>query len=534
MATIVQPYNPWREQLALTALGNVAGDIIGDIWKTHKQNEQNRKANAFRGQLQQELGNIAQQGNISLAQPQAPEGYNSNPWASALHQSYTPLTQFDIGTSKRQPTIQDIANIADNLAATPRFSALSPEVLQGVKNSMMKNAVSAMFGNAGNWGDKINALGLGVTNGVVPYQAMTALSQLYVHDNPHYDFNDVNIGTHNLTVARNPKDGTASPVLISPIGMSEYQRASLQNQKDIANIGANTSMYGDDLRYKTDSERNAILRDQQEYEQKYPERTTHTDREGRVVTINRRTGRAETVLDEDMQPIFDNPPPKDLGDRDRALLKSLEDKRKILIDRFNNLSKWRDPGEPMSAEETDLYSQIEECNRQIDKIINPPQPKPKPAQPTVAEVPMRGNATPITTQRTDQSKPPVVTAVRAESADVTPTLPPQASTDQNFSDFRPSYIGDLQPITALSTAPQAQAQSVQPQAKKKGTVRVPTTALYDPSRDRNVSADMIKSLNDLYSDYNKYKNQLQLPSTFEEFLNNCIRDGVKIDQRTRK
>lgn len=252
MATIVQPYNPWREQLALTALGKVAGDIIGDIWNTHKQNEQNRKANAFRGALQQEVGNIAQQQDISLTPKEVPQGYNSNPWANAFHQNNSPITQFDIGTSQRQPTIQDIAKIADNLAATPRFSALSPEVMQGVKNSMIQSNIANMFGNADNWGDKINAWGLGVANGLMPYQPMSALSQLYLHDNPHYDFSNVDIGTHNLTVARNPKDGTASPVLISPVGMSAYQRASLQTQRDIANIHARTQNYATDTNFKAE------------------------------------------------------------------------------------------------------------------------------------------------------------------------------------------------------------------------------------------------------------------------------------------
>ena len=74
----------------------------------------------------------------------------------------------------------------------------------------------------------------------------------------------------------------------------------------------------------------------------------------------------------------------------------------------------------------------------------------------------------------------------------------------------------------------------QPPAKKKGTVSFPKDAVYDPSRDVNVPPDKIVTLSKLYSDYNKYKNELQLPPTFQEFLNNCIRDGVKIDQRTRK
>ena len=141
MATIVQPYNPWKEQLALTALGNVAGNILSDLWQSHRQNEQNRKANAFRGQLQQNLQNNAQP-DISLMPKEAPQGYNSNPWANAFHQNNSPLTAFDIGTSTvgKTPSIQDIVQGADSLAASKRFSMLSPELVQGVKNSMIQQA----------------------------------------------------------------------------------------------------------------------------------------------------------------------------------------------------------------------------------------------------------------------------------------------------------------------------------------------------------------------------------------------------------
>ena len=81
MATIVTPYNPWREQLAVGLLGPLIGDFISNM----RQNEQNRKTNAFRGALQDAISSQGQ-GNISLAQPQEPEGYNSNPWANAFQQ----------------------------------------------------------------------------------------------------------------------------------------------------------------------------------------------------------------------------------------------------------------------------------------------------------------------------------------------------------------------------------------------------------------------------------------------------------------
>ena len=143
MATIVTPYNPWRENLAV----NVLGGLLNNFLEQNRQAEQNRKVNAFRGQLQQDLQNniIQEQGNsaLSLAQPQAPAGYNASPWASMFHKTDSPLTPFDIGTSvipMRDPTVQEISNTADTLGASQRFSMINPETIQGIKAGMIQQA----------------------------------------------------------------------------------------------------------------------------------------------------------------------------------------------------------------------------------------------------------------------------------------------------------------------------------------------------------------------------------------------------------
>ena len=244
MATIVQPYNPWREQLALTALGNIAGDIIGDMWKTHRQNEQNRKINAFRGELQ----NLAQQqkDNISLAQPQAPQGYNSNPWASALHQTYSPLTQFDIGTAGigKTPSLQDIARNADTLAASKRFSMLSPETVQGVKNSMMQNAVASLFGNASDIEGRMNALTMGAANGVVAPQVLTAFSPFAGKVYSPFTFDVSDLGQNKVVTALNAHTGQANTALSMPVTVSPNEAARNAASIQAANINANAHIFG--------------------------------------------------------------------------------------------------------------------------------------------------------------------------------------------------------------------------------------------------------------------------------------------------
>ncbi|MBR0168881.1 MAG: lytic transglycosylase domain-containing protein [Synergistaceae bacterium] len=250
MATIVQPYNPWREQLALTALGNVAGNILGDLWQTHKQNEQNRKANAFRGALSDNLKNIAQQANITLAQPEAPQGYNSNPWANAFHQKYAPLTQFDIGTSQRMPTLQDIAQNADNLAASKRFSMLSPEMVQSVKNDFinqaetkrlqdLQNSYIDSFRNADNPAEMLRQLAMGVGVGALSDKALSPFAQWVIHQTPQY--HQVDAGDRIIGSVFHPYEGTDTPTAQYNVGVSPNTAATVQGNLDAANIHANAT-----------------------------------------------------------------------------------------------------------------------------------------------------------------------------------------------------------------------------------------------------------------------------------------------------
>lgn len=250
MATIVQPYNPWREQLALTALGNVAGNILGDIWQTHKQNEQNRKANAFRGALSDNLKNMAQQADITLAQPEAPQGYNSNPWAAAFHQKYAPLTQFDIGTSQRQPTLQDIAQNADNLAASKRFSMLSPEMVQSVKNDFinqaetkrlqdLQNSYIDSFRNADNPAEMLRQLAMGVGQGALSDKALSSFAQWAIHQTPQYK--EVDAGDRIIGSVFRPYEGSITPTTQYNVGVSPNTAATVQGNIDAANIHANAT-----------------------------------------------------------------------------------------------------------------------------------------------------------------------------------------------------------------------------------------------------------------------------------------------------
>ena len=302
MATIVTPYNPWRENLAV----NVLGGLLNNFLEQNRQAEQNRKVNAFRGQLQQDLQNniIQEQGNsaLSLAQPQAPAGYDSSPWASMFHKTDSPLTQFDIGTSvipMRDPTVQEISNTADTLGASQRFSMINPETIQGIKAGMIQQAeaqrirglqedYARQFANATDATGRMNAITQGVITGGIPSQALASFSPFAIHDTPHYDFSDMDIGSHKIRIANNPKTGEATPVIVSPMGMSPDQRARIEAQRDIAAMTDNTANRGYD-----------IQEDQNQWERNNPKLERVTDENGRVYNVNPRTGEATSLVDED-------------------------------------------------------------------------------------------------------------------------------------------------------------------------------------------------------------------------------------------
>ena len=147
MATIIQPYNAWREQLA----ANFLGPILGNILQRSQENNQNRKMNALMGKVNEDitaLGSKNQgQQNLLTGEPM-PEGYNNDGWAKAFHTSYTPITQYDLGTNlltgqpvkPYTPTMQDYMNAINSNLATPRFGMLNRDnVMKAFEPIMTEN-----------------------------------------------------------------------------------------------------------------------------------------------------------------------------------------------------------------------------------------------------------------------------------------------------------------------------------------------------------------------------------------------------------
>ncbi|MBR0204486.1 MAG: hypothetical protein IJQ56_08990, partial [Synergistaceae bacterium] len=168
-----------------------------------QQANQNRKLNALRGVVQDELGAM----NAPQQAPQlTPGDYNSNGWQSAFHSMENPMAQFNAGTSDTAPSVTPQANnnyptqadiqgiIARNLASK-RFSMLDPKLVQETLTPYLQAAESArtenmrkQFGddlmNATDGMARRNLLWGGYGRGLTPLEAVREGQSQMIADRP--------------------------------------------------------------------------------------------------------------------------------------------------------------------------------------------------------------------------------------------------------------------------------------------------------------------------------------------------------------
>ena len=363
-----------------------------------------------------------------------------------------------------------------------------------------------------------------------------------MHNTPHYTFSDVDLGSHKVTVARNPKDGTASPVMISPVALSPYQKGMLDVQR-----------YGIDTNASMNRERNDIARTELEYtrdqnlrEWENPNQTLFTDENGNVHMIHPRTGRATSVTDESGNQVRGTSVNAQVA---REYIKSLTDQEKELT---RALSQAQHNHFLATTEEEHNSTQAE-----VDRITNELNKVKQQKEEFMGYVmPQRTQTTPTNPQPTaktvSESVPQViVTAMGATSPDVrqpetpqlpaTPTTPPAKPTTQNFTDVT-SFLGDRSTWQGI-TQPQTPTTTPTPQPKPPAKQRQPRTTqgnmrdftlsddmTYDPVRDKNIPESKIFSP----SHFRNYIKAAQDDQRFahmstEELIEWAYRIGIRID-----
>ena len=122
MSTIVRPYNPqsdWRMQLATGLLM----PIVSDLWKTHRENESNRKYNT----LMAEAARQTSGGNDAGTQQSTESRHGNNGWDTASHATYNPLAEFDANMADYlPPSSQGMLTQQTSAPAVPTVPARQP------------------------------------------------------------------------------------------------------------------------------------------------------------------------------------------------------------------------------------------------------------------------------------------------------------------------------------------------------------------------------------------------------------------------
>ena len=246
MATIIQPYNDWRERLAVGLISPLLGNMI----QRSQEANQNRKINALIGQVQSDLA--GQEQNL-MTNPAMPEGYDDNGWAREFHKGISPMAQFDIGTSgisplsvssqQSTPTTQDVRNAVMRQLATKRFRMINPALMeqyltplyqsmeQARQEAAKKQAADEIM-NADDNLSRRNAILSGIINGYVPESILNSENDMYKYDNPYRQPYTQNTGATTRYGSYDPRSGEYTQSGEYQNGISPLQFAELDLKRD--------------------------------------------------------------------------------------------------------------------------------------------------------------------------------------------------------------------------------------------------------------------------------------------------------------
>ena len=199
MATIMQPYNPWREQLAIGTLV----PIISGILERQRERDENRKINAA---IAKSIADAGGAGTVMPPMQSAGAGVpaliqGGNGWENAFHgNASNPLAQFDAAMGTAAPTAPQIAQPQQAQAmpvgandimralfanlGTERFGMLNSEAMQKLiapylpiaeqaRNEFRQKELADAVMNAPDAIKRLDNVWGGATQGLMPYSAIT-------------------------------------------------------------------------------------------------------------------------------------------------------------------------------------------------------------------------------------------------------------------------------------------------------------------------------------------------------------------------
>lgn len=336
MATIVQPYNPWREQLAASILGPLVGNMI----QKGQEAEQNRKSNAFLSELQNRM-NAVQEPLTGQWISTLPDIFSKNdftlgfdkdlrPWANSFFDNGN-LPQMNMNATAAAPSAlraDQIRAMAYQILGTNRFSMLDPQKARNLVDPYLQEAekarregqladIAGSFTGAADDAARRNALWSGAIQGLVDPSMLGTFQKQIEADRPQ-PFS-ANLGGSWLFGNRDPNTGAITPNAQFPVTMTPYQREQLELERD----------------------RNA--RGWAEFNR--PQGTTVYGGDGTLYNVNPYEGTAKPYVTADGSPLKINPKEGakgqgSLSDVDENSLKSIRENKKRLTDELAALNDY--------------------------------------------------------------------------------------------------------------------------------------------------------------------------------------------------
>lgn len=542
MATIVQPYSPWREQL----LANFLGPIVGNMIQQSQQNAQNKKYNAMLGELAKAGQTPAPQVTPSLFSGFQPDNQdNSNGWERAFRQGGNELANFDANTAitpQVTPSINPY-NQADmmrnfmQLMASSRFSSLNPteaynmatpflQSLQAQRMTDLKNQYANNLGSTSGFDDQINLLARAAIEGAASDDTLKTMAGYAEHRQPHMTFAEMNAGDKMYRLAQNPATGQVTPAFSADVGVSPNTNATLAMQK-----------YGYDVNANLEQQRINELVTQEQYNRDNPTLEGIYGNDGTLYYGNPKTGTVKQAATPSgqtvkVQPKVNTNSHHDLPDSSKVKIEGIQADIKYWRTRRDTLMEQMSTCEKDSPEYNDLAEQAQACidninelktemNQELQKNSTQPQPAPSvtpPPQETVQQTPAEPvkkavvkplvTPVPVSDNEKAQQRPanidwrPSYQSVNSSSAMTSaPSVMPSpvsadiaAPTNNTVTVTAPSVIPKPEPPKAPenSTAKTLPKQNNVSQTAYKTVIKsISPEAEYNPERDKNISPDKV-------------------------------------------
>jgi len=253
MATIIQPYSPWREQLA----ADIIVPFVSGMIKRNEERANNRLQNEVLQKLTIDAASDPAEALTALTDVSMPKMSGElSPWQGVMENELNqPVNKISAESINIKPSAnaRSAASQADMMARLAntlgdrRYSGLNPAAMyqlaqpyiaaaeQSRREAKLAEMANAIMGAGDDYGKWNTALG-GVINGYVDPAALDRIAGMYQYNNPYMQRVTTDLGGSVMAENWNPRTGETAGNTLYPKTMSPDESA--RNALDWAKYGS--------------------------------------------------------------------------------------------------------------------------------------------------------------------------------------------------------------------------------------------------------------------------------------------------------